>query len=98
VLEAHFFPNPENEPKIVNLVRKAKISLYIAIFALTNDRIYGAIEEVFKRGVPVKIIADDEMAKCLGSDIYKAASLVRYYLKQGNPCKNRQFCQVPHAS
>lgn len=76
ILEAHFFPNPENEPKIVNLIRKAKVSLFIAIFALTNDRIYGAIEEVFKRGVPVKIIADDEMAKCLGADVYKAASIV----------------------
>jgi phosphatidylserine/phosphatidylglycerophosphate/cardiolipin synthase-like enzyme len=78
VLECHFFPNPSNEPKIVNLIRKAKISLYVAIFALTNDRLYAAIEEVFNRGVPVKIIADDEMAKCMGSDVYRAAALVDF--------------------
>ena len=76
VLEAHFFPNPDNEVKVVNLLRKAKISLFIAIFTLTNDRISAAIQEAHERGVSIMIIADDEMAKCMGADVFKLASLV----------------------
>ena len=58
------------------MIRTAKVKLDIAIFTLTNDRIFAAIEEVFKRGVPVRLIADDEMSKCMGADVNKIALLV----------------------
>jgi phosphatidylserine/phosphatidylglycerophosphate/cardiolipin synthase-like enzyme len=49
--------------------------LDIAIFTLTNDKIFAAIEEAFNRGVKVRIIADDECCKMLGSDVLRAASI-----------------------
>ena len=76
ILEVYYFPENSNEVKVANMIRTAKIKLDIAIFTLTNDRIYAAIEEVHKRGVPVRLIADDEMAKCMGADVNKVAMLV----------------------
>lgn len=58
------------------MIRTAKTKLDIAIFTLTNDKIYAAIEDVHKRGVSIRLIADDEMAKCLGADVNKVALLV----------------------
>ncbi len=75
ISECYFFPNTENEIYVVNMLRTCKISLDIAIFTLTNDRIAAAIEEAFKRGVRVRVIADDECCKMWGSDIYYLASI-----------------------
>lgn len=74
MLDTHFFPNPDNEKFVVNVLRTCKKSLDIAIFTLTNDKIFAAIEEVFNRGIPVRIITDDECCKHIGSDIYKLAA------------------------
>lgn len=76
VLDCYFFPNENNEIYVVNMLRKCKHTLDIAIFTLTNDRIYAAIEEAFNRGVKVRIIADDECSNMGGSDIFKLASIV----------------------
>jgi cardiolipin hydrolase len=75
ILECYFFPNQDNEVNVVNMLRTCKKTLDIAIFTLTNDKIYAAIEESFKRGVKVRVIADDECCKMLGSDIIKLAAL-----------------------
>lgn len=71
VAQAHFFPNEANEDKVVNMLRTCKQSLDISIFSLTNDKIYAAICEAFKRGVKVRIICDDECVKQFGSDVFK---------------------------
>ena len=55
-------------------------SLNIAIFSLTRDNFAKSIIEVFKRGVKVKIISDDECVKNYGSDVYRLAA-------EGIPCK-----------
>ena len=75
VLEAHFFPNEQEEDKIINMLRTVKNSLDIAIFTLTNDKIFAAIEEVWNAGVDVRIITDDECCNHQGSDIFKLAAM-----------------------
>lgn len=47
----------------------------IAIFTLTNNTIFAAIEEAHKRGVKIRVIADDECCKMLGSDVIRCAAL-----------------------
>lgn len=74
-MECHFFPNPANEIYVVNMLRTCRKTLDVAIFTLTNDRIAAAIEEAFNRGVKVRIIADDECCKMMGSDVTRLASL-----------------------
>ena len=49
--------------------------MIIAIFTLTNDKIFAAIEEAHKRGVQVRVIADDECCKMMGSDVIRCAAL-----------------------
>ncbi len=76
LLEAHFFPNEQKEDNVINMLRTCKKSLDIAIFTLTNDKIFAAIEEVWNDGADVRIITDDECTKQIGSDIFKLAALV----------------------
>ncbi len=75
LLECHFFPNVDNEVKVVNMLRTSKKTIDIAIFTLTNDRIFAGIQEAFHRGVKVRLIADDECCKMMGSDVVKVAAL-----------------------
>ena len=60
----------------IYMLRTCKYSLDIAIFTLTNNSITCAVEEVYKRGVKVRIIADDECCKMLGSDVWRLAAMV----------------------
>lgn len=62
------------------MLRTCKKTLDIAIFTLTNDKIFAAIEETWNRGVEVRIITDDECCKHIGSDIYKLAADVRFFI------------------
>jgi hypothetical protein len=80
VLECTFFPNEAYEDKVINMLRTCKNSLDVAIFTITNDKIFAALEEVWNAGVDVRIITDDECCKQLGSDIYKLAAIVNYFL------------------
>jgi len=99
VLEVYYFPEKNNEVKVVNMIRRAKESLDIAIFTLTNDKIYAGIEEVYKRGIPVRLIADDEMAKCMGADVNKVA-LLGIPVKLDNSVKyhmHHKFCVIDHS-
>ena len=75
LLECHFFPNQDNEVLVVNMLRTCRKTLDIAIFTLTNDKIFNGIEEAFKRGVKIRIIADDECCKMLGSDVVRCSAL-----------------------
>lgn len=74
LLQCHFFPSESNENFVINMLRTCKYSLDIAIFTITNDKIFAAIEEVWNAGVDVRVITDDECCKQLGSDIYKLAA------------------------
>lgn len=62
------------------MLRTCKKTLDIAIFTLTNDKIFYAIEEAHNRGVTVRVIADDECCKMSGSDVSRLAAI-------GIPCK-----------
>jgi hypothetical protein len=76
ILECHFFPNESNENRVINMLRTCKVSLDIAIFTLTNDKIFAAIEEAWNNDVDVRIITDDECCNHIGSDIFKLAAMV----------------------
>lgn len=87
ICNVYFFPNAKNEKYLIEMLRTCKKSLNVAIFSITRDNFAKAIIEVFKKGIDVKIIADDECVKNYGSDVYKLAAA-------GIPCKtdsNAQF-------
>ena len=80
ILDCVFFPNENNADKVINMLRTCKKSLDIAIFTITNDKIFLALEEVYKLGRQVRIITDDECCKQNGSDVYRLAAIVFYKL------------------
>ena len=74
ICNVYFFPNAKNEKYLIEMLRTCKQSLNVAIFSLTRDNFAKSIIEVFKRGVKVRVIADDECIKNYGSDIYTLAA------------------------
>ena len=81
IKEVIFFPDENNENKVVNMIRTAKKSLNVCIYTFTNDKLAEAIEEAFvKNKISIRIITDDETIKQKGSDISKLVLL-------GIPCK-----------
>ena len=75
ICECHFFPNAENEEKVVSMIRTCKKTLDVAIFSLTLNSIAEAILEAHQRGIKVRMIADDECAKNKGSNVKLIASM-----------------------
>ena len=69
--EAFFFPSAESEKKFIQHLLRAKSTMLICVFALTNDNIANAIREVKNRGVNIRMIFDDEMMRMPGSDVRK---------------------------
>ena len=86
ICQVYFFPNAKNEKYLVEMLRTCKKSLNIAIFSITRDNFAKAIIEVFKKGIDVRVIADDECVKNYGSDVYKLAAA-------GVPCKTDSSAQ-----
>ena len=86
ICNVYFFPNAKNEKYLVEMIRTSMKSLNIAIFSITRDNFAKAIIEVFKRGIKVRVIADDECVKNYGSDVYKLAAA-------GIPCKTDSSAQ-----
>lgn len=74
ICECYFFPDGANEHKVVNMLRTCKKSLDIAIYTFTLESITKAILEVHKRGIPVRIICDNECEKTSTSKIKQLAS------------------------
>ena len=75
ICECYFFPDGANEKKVVNILRTCKKTLDIAIFTFTLESITKAILEVYNRGIPVRIICDNECEKHSTSKIKKLASV-----------------------
>ena len=43
ILETMYFPNKDNEKRLAAVLRKAKVTLDICVFAFTNDRLRDAV-------------------------------------------------------
>jgi len=65
--DAHFSPGEGCRDAIVELYRRASRSADACIFTITDDRIAEAILAAHRRGVAVRIVADDDKAFDLGS-------------------------------
>ena len=75
ICESYFFPNGANEKYVVNMLRTCKKSLDIAIYSFTLESITKALIEVHNRGIPVRVICDNECEKKSTSKIKKLASV-----------------------
>lgn len=66
---AYFSPGDACIREVIRQFNIARQQCDICVFTITDDRISKAIEETHRRGVPVRIITDDDKSLDLGSDI-----------------------------
>lgn len=66
---AYFSPGEECLRTIRGLIGKARRTLDICVFTITDDRITESIIAAHKRGVEVRVLTDDEKSMDRGSDV-----------------------------
>jgi len=69
VAESYFSPGDDCPRAIGRLLAGASKTADICVFTITDDRLSDAILDAHRRGVAVRIIADDAKAEDLGSDV-----------------------------
>jgi len=74
-----FFPSKQNEKELSYLLRRARKTLDVCVFAFTNDRLSEALSFALSRGVKIRLISDDECSKFMGAEIYRLG-------QKGVPC------------
>ena len=67
--EAHFSPGDDCPRAIEQFLRRARTSVEICVFTITDDRLAEIILETHRRKIPVRIVTDNQKAEDLGSDI-----------------------------
>ena len=82
--EAMFFPNEDNESKLISYVKFAKRYCYAAIYTITNNNLARILYSLYKKGVDVRIITDDETSGSQGCDIQDLANAGILIRKDGN--------------
>jgi len=69
--ECLFFPSPSAHSRLLQLLRRASVSLDVAVFSITDNDIADTLVAAMQRGVAVRVISDDEQVKQQGSDILR---------------------------
>lgn len=66
---AYFTPGDSGPRAIAGLFNRARHSVDVCVFTITDDRIASAMLDAHRRGVTLRVISDDEKAHDTGSDI-----------------------------
>ena len=72
--DSYFAPKDDCPAKIRGLLNRARNSVDICVFTITDDRISDAIIDTHQRKVKVRVISDDDKAGDRGSDIDRLLS------------------------
>ena len=67
--EVWFSPGDECRNAVISHLRRSRRKIDICVFTIADDRITEAIIEAHRRGVPVRVISDDDKSEDRGSDI-----------------------------
>ena len=67
-MNAFFFPNEGNVAKMQHYIKKARKTIDLCIFWLSENKLADELIEAHKRGVKVRMITDDEAMKANGAD------------------------------
>lgn len=71
--EYSFAPEDDCPARITGLLDRARNTVDICVFTITDNRVTRAIVETHQRGVVVRVISDDDKSGDLGSDIERLA-------------------------
>ena len=67
---SYFSPGKECAKKIISLIERAKVSVDICVFTISDDNISQSILSAHNRGIKVRVVSDNDKANDLGSDVY----------------------------
>ncbi|MBT9554943.1 MAG: endonuclease [Myxococcales bacterium] len=67
--EAYFSPGEDCRRAIAEQFGRARVSVDVCVFTITDDHLSAAIMEAHGRGVAIRIVSDDEKSTDTGSDI-----------------------------
>ncbi len=67
--KAYFSPGAQCRNKIMNMLETAKRRVDVCVFTISDDKLSNALVAVHKRGVPVRIISDNDKADDHGNDV-----------------------------
>lgn len=67
---AYFSPSDHCRNAIVDLLGRARQRVDICVFTISDNHITDAIISAYERGVPVRVISDNDKANDRGSDVY----------------------------
>lgn len=67
--EAFFSPGEDCRRAIADQFGRARVSVDICVFTITDDHLSAAIMEAHGRGVHIRVVSDDEKSGDTGSDI-----------------------------
>lgn len=67
--ECYFSPGNDCENAIISAIRKAKSTIKICVFTISENEISEALIRAHKRGINIKIITDNDKINDTGSDI-----------------------------
>jgi len=68
---AYFSPGHECRDALIDLCQRAKQSIDVCVFTITDNRLSAALLAAHKRDVAVRIISDDDKSGDLGSDVHE---------------------------
>lgn len=66
---AFFSPSEDCMREIIKQFDQARVEVDVCVFTITDDRITSAIERAHRRGIPVRVVTDNDKSHDLGSDI-----------------------------
>jgi len=67
--EAFFSPGEDCRRAIADQLGRARVSVDVCVFTITDDHLSAAIMEAHGRGVRIRVVSDDEKSGDTGSDI-----------------------------
>ncbi|MDD4520385.1 MAG: phospholipase D-like domain-containing protein [Alphaproteobacteria bacterium] len=67
--EVFFTPSLDCENKVVSLIDSSQKEILVAMYALNSERIVNALEQAYKRGVSIEILADKLQASQASSKV-----------------------------
>lgn len=73
--EAYFSPNDSCVRRIIRLFETSRRSVDVCVFTITDDRLKDAIIGAHRRGIPIRIISDNDKSSDLGSDVDQLARI-----------------------
>lgn len=74
ISETLFFPDEEKEKDVIRYLKYAKKYCYAAIYTITNIKLTRVLYTLFKEGVDVRVITDDETANPKGCNVIDLAN------------------------